>query len=88
MSIELVAIHGSVSGLTKEEFHIYFSDVDEAFALELTAPKYLKRTITLEELRLTQKDFHPPQFYCKISSASILCDLLSRAPLKRQKDAV
>jgi predicted transcriptional regulator len=69
---------GAVSGLAKAEFTNYFEGAELAFALEVNAPKALKREITLTSLRETQPSFHPPQFYCRLNEGSALRSLFIR----------
>lgn len=54
---------GAVSGLTRGEFYGYFEGVDQGFALEITKPKRMNSSVSLEDLRKVSSGFHPPQFF-------------------------
>lgn len=74
---------GSVSGLMKSEFMSYFNGAAAAFALGVDAPKALMRPVALADLRGASPGFHPPQFYCRLDSGSVLRDLLTRSSKPR-----
>ncbi len=54
---------GAVSGLTRGEFYGYFEGVEQGFALEITKPKRMNSSVSLEDLRKVSSGFHPPQFF-------------------------
>lgn len=70
--------YGSVTGLSRTEFFGYFDGADSTFALKLSLPTSLKRSVSLETLKNTQIGFHPPQFYCKVLVGTALRRLLAR----------
>lgn len=60
--------YGAVSGLRKSEFMAYFEGSGVASAMALSGSKTLKTPVTLDALREAIPGFHPPQFYCRLSS--------------------
>ncbi|WP_157787528.1 transcriptional regulator [Pusillimonas noertemannii] len=60
--------YGAVSGLSKSEFMEYFDGADLASATALSGPTALKKPLTLDVIRASIPDFHPPQFYCRLKS--------------------
>lgn len=62
--------YGRVSGLSKSEFMSYFDGAVVASAMALSSPKRLKKPITLDALRAAMPGFHPPQFYCRLTTDS------------------
>lgn len=75
--------YGSVSGILKTEFATYFDGAASAFAVELSSPKTLRHPVNLDDLRTTIPDFHPPQFYCRLTSKSALQNLLTERSSSR-----
>lgn len=64
--------YGPVSGLKKSEFMSYFDGVVVASAMALSDPKKLKNPVTLDDLRAAIPGFHPPQFYCRLKTESVV----------------
>lgn len=55
--------YGDVSGLSRAEFFQYFEGAKQGFVLALDKPKRLLSPVPLEQLRLLNKAFQPPQFF-------------------------
>lgn len=62
---------GRVSGLSRTEFMTYFDGAVGASAMALEQPRKLENPLSLEALRAAIPGFHPPQFYCRLSSDSV-----------------
>lgn len=59
---ELWKRHGKSASIRKAEFDDYFGGLDEGFALKISNPRLLKRTISLPELR-ERFGFRAPQSF-------------------------
>lgn len=57
---------GSVSGMSKPDFFLYFDGVSRGFALVLSHAERLRKAIPLAELRGHNKYFQPPQFFARM----------------------
>jgi len=71
--------YGSVSGLTKGEFFEYFNGIDQGVALVLGERIRLDVTLSLEDLREIDQDFHPPQFFARLRTAHPLHETVTKA---------
>lgn len=60
--------YGSVSGLSKHEFFVYFGDTEQGVALVLEQPTRLQSWLTLDALRQVNESFQPPQFFARLTS--------------------
>lgn len=69
--------YGDVSGLSKREFHDYFSGLARGFALVLCSPSRLPVSLSLERLRSLDDGFQPPQFFVHLASDGALVSALS-----------
>lgn len=59
--------YGAISGLSRREFFDYFEGVAKGVALILEGARRLDRSLSLESLRELEQDFHPPQFFSRLS---------------------
>lgn len=64
--------YGPVSGLSKTEFMSYFEGAAVASAMALSAARKLQHPVMLDELRVAMPGFHPPQFYCRLQTESLI----------------
>lgn len=76
--------YGDVSGLGRAEFFDYFAGVARGFALVLRNPSRLPRPVPLEQLRLLNDGFHPPQFFQHLAGDGVLLSALSEAATARE----
>lgn len=60
--------YGDVSGLRRSEFFDYFTDVERGFVLVLGNPIRLPKPFPLDQLRLLNGSFQPPQFFQHLAS--------------------
>lgn len=60
--------YGDVSGLCRREFFDYFTDVERGFVLVLGNPVRLPKPFSLDQLRLLNGGFQPPQFFQHLAS--------------------
>ena len=58
--------YSSGAEISKEDFEIYFSGVEEGFAITLQSAQRFARYFRLDELR-RYFDFHPPQSYAYVT---------------------
>lgn len=65
-----------VSGVSRGEFFEYFEGVSKGFALSLESAERMLEPAPLELLRSASSDFHPPQFFMRLSSESALLKIL------------
>ena len=66
---------GSVSGLSRREFFVYFKGVVAGVALVLESAQKLRSSVSLESLRELSGGFHPPQFYSLLTDQKLLRQL-------------
>ena len=76
---ELWERYSRCSGLTKDEFFLYFAGVDQGAALVFDTVARLKRPIPLAELRELEPNFQPPQFFRHIRSSALRDELTTAA---------
>jgi predicted transcriptional regulator len=69
---------GSQTGLSKDEFDLYFQARDVAHALVLTDVMEMKQALPLKRIRELVINFHPPQFFCHLNGARKTMRLSSR----------
>jgi predicted transcriptional regulator len=67
------------AGVSRTEFREYFSGRSVAFAIELTSTRSLSNPISLDLLRGLDANFHPPQFFKKLTLGTPVADLLVEA---------
>jgi predicted transcriptional regulator len=59
---------GSVSGLSRDEFFLYFSGSTQGTALELDDAQLLPHALPLGTIRELAHGFHPPQFFSRLDA--------------------
>jgi predicted transcriptional regulator len=76
---------GSRTGISKDEFDIYFEANATAHALVLADVMEMKQALPLKRIRELVDDFHPPQFFCHLNGARKSMRLSSRSyvPVKK-----
>ena len=55
--------HGSESGITRQEFDLYFDKSEAATAIRLKSTVRLSKPVCLSSIRKTLDGFHPPQSF-------------------------
>lgn len=78
----------ALAGVSRRDFDAYFAGQAEAHALVLTAPRRLRETLALHELRERVHKFHPPQSWCwlreeRARDSALLRLLHARLALRR-----
>ena len=68
--------YGDVSGLSRAEFFDYFGGLRQGFALVLKRPTRLDVGVALDELRMLNDGFQPPQFFQHLAGESALVSAL------------
>lgn len=76
---------GSLTGISKDEFDVYFEACEVAHALMLTDVMEMKQALPLKRIRELVGSFHPPQFFCHLNGARKTMRLSSRKyePIKK-----
>jgi predicted transcriptional regulator len=69
---------GNQTGISKDEFDIYFATRELAHALVLTDVMEMKQALSLKRIRELMNDFQPPQFFCHLNGARATMRLSSR----------
>jgi predicted transcriptional regulator len=69
---------GSKTGISKDEFDIYFAACDVAHALVLADVMEMKQALPLKQIRERINNFQPPQFFCHLNGARKTMRLSSR----------
>jgi predicted transcriptional regulator len=70
---------GNQTGISKDEFDLYFDACGVAHALMLTDVMEMKRALPLKRIReLVGRSFHPPQFFCYLNGERKTMRLTSR----------
>jgi predicted transcriptional regulator len=69
---------GHRTGVSKNEFDVYFKACEAAHALVLTEVMEMEQALTLTRIRELVNDFHPPQFFCHLNGAGKSMRLLAR----------
>ena len=69
---------GSRTGVSKDEFDLYFEACDVAHALVLTDVMEMKQALPLKRIRELVINFHPPQFFCHLNGTRKTMRLSSR----------
>jgi predicted transcriptional regulator len=60
--------YGYTSGLSSEEFHRYFLDVEFGYVIVFQEVRRLKPILGLKDLRRRVRGFHPPQFFKRLAA--------------------
>jgi predicted transcriptional regulator len=60
---EIWSAYGDRTGITEDQFHAYFSGLDDAVAIKLRRIRRLERPRPLDDLRGRLTGFRPPQSY-------------------------
>lgn len=60
--------YGRGSGVSLEEFHRYFGDVELGHAIVFQEVQRLKPILSLNNLRRRVRGFHPPQFFKRLAA--------------------
>lgn len=60
--------YGEMSGVARAEFDCYFRASETACAIFLSEVQRLETPVSLSKIKKTAKNFHPPQFFKKLSS--------------------
>jgi predicted transcriptional regulator len=76
---------GSQTGISKDEFDIYFAACEVAHALVLADVMEMKQALPLKQIRERISNFQPPQFFCHLNGARKTMRLSSRKyePIKK-----
>jgi predicted transcriptional regulator len=76
---------GSQTGISKDEFDIYFAACEVAHALVLADVMEMKQALSLKQIRERINNFQPPQFFCHLNGARKTMRLSSRKyePIKK-----
>ncbi len=68
----LWANHSKKTGITEQEFNMYYGDSTKAFGIELTEVKQIfNQSVSLKMLRQILPKFSPPQTYAYIEQSDI-----------------
>jgi predicted transcriptional regulator len=67
--------YAQCSGLTEAQFFTYFEGVKKGAALTFETVTRLRRPIPLSELKELEPNFHPPQFFRRVKSDALRCEL-------------
>lgn len=67
---------GRVSGLDRDEFFAYFSDLKTACAIELSDARRIINPIKLSTLRSAAEKFQPPQFFLRLEANQPILDTI------------
>jgi len=70
--------YGDQTGISKDEFDIYFRGRDVAHGLILTEIRVLNRPLSLGRIRELISGFQPPQFFCRLNGNATEMRLSSR----------
>jgi predicted transcriptional regulator len=71
--------YGRLSGITKAEFDTYYEGADIAYAIVFSSIEKLDLTFALAEIRRHLGNFHPPQFFKRLSIGSPELNLFTEA---------
>lgn len=63
--------HGSKTGISRDEYDLYFAGIDRAVAIELQGIRRLERPRHLDDLRRRLGGFRPPQSYRYLDSREL-----------------
>jgi predicted transcriptional regulator len=76
---------GDQTGISKEEFDVYFDGCEVAHALVLTDVMKMKEALPLKRIREMVNEFQPPQFFCHLNGTKKTMRLSSRKyePIKK-----
>ena len=76
---------GNRTGISKDEYDLYFEACDVAHALVLTDVMEMKQALPLRRIRELVINFHPPQFFCHLNGTRKTMRLSSRKyePIKK-----
>ena len=71
--------YGLQSGITKAEFNAYYEGADTAYVIVFSSIEKLDLTFALEEIRRHLSNFHPPQFFKRLTTGGAELSLFAAA---------